>query len=164
MYSGGALVVAVLVVGLSVWRGGSDCPGGHCLPHFGGQTLDGRALSTADLEGKVVLVNLWAVWCKPCVEEMPDLQALHEKYADDGLVVVGVLSDMRTKDPDVRAFIESAGVDYPIVRQSATGYETPATLPVSYLYDREGSRVWGWLQKTSAAEFEARLVPLLTSQ
>jgi thiol-disulfide isomerase/thioredoxin len=49
----------------------------------------GRSLALADLKGHVVLVNMWATWCPPCVREMPSLQALHAEFHERGLVVLG---------------------------------------------------------------------------
>ena len=50
----------------------------------------GRSLALAHLKGHVVLVNMWATWCPPCVREMPSLQALHAEFHERGLVVLGV--------------------------------------------------------------------------
>lgn len=52
--------------------------------------VGGRSLSLGDLKGRVVLVNVWATWCPPCVKEMPSLQALHQEFQERGLVVVGI--------------------------------------------------------------------------
>ena len=51
--------------------------------------LSGKTWHLQDLRGKVVLVNFWATWCPPCSKEMPDLQALYDKYKESGLVVPG---------------------------------------------------------------------------
>src|SRR3954468_10592707 len=51
--------------------------------------LDGRAISSADLHGKVVIVNFWATWCPPCRAEIPDLIALQNKYKDQ-LLIIGI--------------------------------------------------------------------------
>ena len=62
--------------------------------------LAGKKVDLAELKGKVVLVDFWASWCGPCKEEMPVLEALHEKYAEEGLVIVGVNIDNNKKKMD----------------------------------------------------------------
>jgi len=52
--------------------------------------LEGKSWHFRDLQGKVVLVNFWATWCPPCRKEMPDLQALYDKYKDQGFVVISI--------------------------------------------------------------------------
>jgi peroxiredoxin len=63
---------------------------GEIAPPFERTTLDGEALALVDLRGSPVIVNFWATWCAPCREEMPQLQALYETYATDGLRILGV--------------------------------------------------------------------------
>ena len=65
---------------------------GHPLPDIAGRDWlnTQRPLSRADLAGKVVLLDFWAGWCGPCMEKLPKVQALYEKYRDRGLVVIGV--------------------------------------------------------------------------
>ncbi len=67
----------------------------------------------ADLRGKAVWVNFWASWCPPCQSETPVLRDIAERYADRGLVVVGV-SVQETNDDDVRAYAERYQLGYTI--------------------------------------------------
>src|SRR3954462_3821101 len=80
---------------------------------FTAPDLDGRAVSTAALRGKVVLVNFWATWCPPCREEIPDLVALQTKYKDT-LQIVGVSQDSGSLE-DVRRFAREHGMNYPTI-------------------------------------------------
>ena len=91
-----------------------------------------------DYKGKWVLVNFWATWCPPCLEEMPDLQTLHEKRKD--LVVLGIA--MEYQDPKyVKQFADDLLVTFPIVlgnaKIAAQIGKVPG-LPTTYLYNPEG--------------------------
>src|SRR5215510_4344288 len=87
---------------------------GSKLPEFKVQDLRGQELSSADLHGKVVLIDFWATWCQPCKKEMPGYQKLLDRYGSQGFVVVGLKFDtmMDTEDP-VR-FARRIGVRYPL--------------------------------------------------
>ena len=79
------------------------------MPTFTSVTLDGQELSSASLSGKVVLVNFWATWCAPCIEEMPALEAVWKRHKDRGFVIVGVLAD-QASDASVRSFVGTSEV------------------------------------------------------
>ena len=86
---------------------------GERIPAFALNDLDGRDVRLPDaFAGRLVLVNLWASWCGPCVTEMPALQAFARAQGANGVQVVGIALD----DPaDVRAFVRRTGVGYPIL-------------------------------------------------
>ena len=74
---------------------------GSRLPDFSVKDLQGHKISSADLRGKVVLIDFWATWCQPCKKEMPGYQKLLDRYGSRGFVVIGFKFDtMRdTEDP-----------------------------------------------------------------
>ncbi len=82
----GALVALVVAAGAAVYLG----TGGSAAPASTFVLLDGSQRSTADLRGKVTLVNFWATSCTTCVAEMPELVATHEKYKDRGFQTLAV--------------------------------------------------------------------------
>jgi thiol-disulfide isomerase/thioredoxin len=109
------------------------------IPAFTATDLDGRPLSTANLRGKVILVNFWATWCPPCREEIPDLIALQAKYKDQ-LQIVGVSQDSGSVDA-VRQFAVAQGMNYPTVMTSAEIeklFPGVYALPTSFIIDRDG--------------------------
>jgi thiol-disulfide isomerase/thioredoxin len=100
--------------------------------------LAGTAHSAEEWDGKVVVVNFWATWCKPCLREMPDFIDMQNLYAGQGLQFVGIALDDPAK---VRDFVDEMGVDYPIHKAEkvsiAYGNEFGA-LPYTVVIDRNG--------------------------
>jgi cytochrome c-type biogenesis protein len=118
---------------------------GDPAPTYTATTMAGDSVSTADLAGKVVLLNVWATWCAPCREEIPFLQALHEKHRSQGLEIIGVSVDARGQDETIQGFINDFGMTYPIWRDPDERVQTmfmALGVPASYLIDREGVLRW----------------------
>jgi thiol-disulfide isomerase/thioredoxin len=137
---------------------------GSRLPEFSVKDLQGHALSSADLHGKVVLVDFWATWCQPCKKEMPGYQKLLDRYGARGFAVVGFKFDTMRDMEDPLQFARKIGVRYPLavatddVKQKFGGIEG---LPTTMLYDREGilrTKVVGF---EYTAVIESELKPLL---
>lgn len=107
-------------------------------PGFSLVNDQGIGVSLDDYEGKVVLLNFWATWCPPCIQEMPSLNATYERFREDGLVVLGISVD---EDADEYSdFLRTAGVTFPTVRDPertvSTRYGT-MKYPESYLISRD---------------------------
>jgi peroxiredoxin len=103
--------------------------------------LQGKPWHLQDLRGKVVLVNFWATWCPPCRKEMPDLNALYNRFKDRGFVVLAISDEEATK---VAPFIEERKIDYPILldpgRKMNDLFQVEG-IPKSFVYDRSGKMV-----------------------
>jgi len=88
-----------------------------------------------------VLVNFWATWCPPCRKEMPDLQALYDKYKDQGFVVLSISDEEAAK---VQPFITERKISYPVLldpgRKVNDLFQVEG-IPKSFVYNREGKLV-----------------------
>jgi len=137
---------------------------GSRMPDFSAKDLQGREISSADLRGKVVLIDFWATWCQPCKKEMPGYQKLLDRYGSRGFAVVGLKLDIMRDTEDPVLFAKRIGVRYPLVvaaddlKQRFGGIEG---IPTTMLYDRQGvlrKKVIGF-EYTDI--FESALKPLL---
>jgi thiol-disulfide isomerase/thioredoxin len=123
-----------------------------------------KNLALKDLRGKVVFLNFWATWCGPCRAEMPSMEALYQRFRDEGLEILAVNSGENEKK--VAAFVEELNLSFPSAldtRGQVSGLYGIAALPTTYIIDREGnilSRVIGsinWNTPELFAAFEALL-------
>lgn len=147
-----ALLLAIpLLVGCGGDRTGearsrSGAPGpGDPAPAYAAVTLEGDSVRLSELEGDVVLLNVWATWCAPCRREIPELEALHQAHADQGLRVVGVSVDGRAAKDQVRAFMDDFDMSYAVwwdPDQSAVDAFGAVGVPLTVLIDREGRIAW----------------------
>ena len=137
---------------------------GSSLPDFSVKDLQGSEISSADLRGKVVLIDFWATWCKPCKKEMPGYQKLVDRDGSRGFAVVGFKFDTMRDAKDPVLFAKKLGVRYPLavatddLKQKFGGIEG---LPTTMLYDRQGilrKKVIGF---EYIETFETALKPLL---
>ncbi len=102
-------------------------------------SLAGGELDLAALRGRVVVLNFWATWCPPCVEEMPSLERLHRALSDDGLAVVTVSVD--EDEAVLRRFVEQHGLTFPILRDpggKAAGAFRTTGYPETFELDAQG--------------------------
>lgn len=123
---------------------------GSQAPSFTARAVDGsNAVRTMDdYRGKVVVLNVWATWCKPCIVEMPSFERLHRTVADTGLAVVAVSVDDFVGSDSVRNFARSLGVTFDVLLDSlhrierdfqVTGY------PETYVIARDGTIRKKWI-------------------
>ena len=101
--------------------------------------LDGQSFDLAAQRGKVVIVNFWATWCRPCREEMPALDAFYRRYHGQGLELIGLSADRPHDRSDVGKMMQS--FSYPAAMlddAKVNDFDTPAVLPVTFVVDRDG--------------------------
>ena len=109
-------------------------------PDFALRDASGRAVRLSALDGHVVLVNFWATWCPPCLTEIPWFSEFQSRYADRRFTVVGVSVD-EDGWTAVTPFAARHDVGYPLVLvdpATASAYGGPATLPATFMVDRNG--------------------------
>lgn len=142
---------------------------GDSAPDFTLPDLKGKMYTLSDYKGKVVFVNFWATWCKPCEEEMPSMQRMYEVikkgYPDFELLAVSVDS----KESDVvEAFVKKYGITFPVLHDKKGKikelYKTTG-VPETFIIDQNGiiaEKVWGpqnWTRKESVTT----VIELLTN-
>jgi peroxiredoxin len=111
-----ALVVALAAGGCQGKGGSEDAQEiGSEAPRFTGKTIEGEYVALDDFRGKVVLLNIWATWCGPCRQELPELAALQQRLGGDAFTVLGVSIDAMREFPKVKAMAEQYRLTYPIV-------------------------------------------------
>jgi peroxiredoxin len=139
-----AAIGLLLVFGWSSRGDHSPLDAGSEAPPYAAVSLAGDSVSLADLRGRVVLLNVWATWCTPCIREMPALERLHRAHEAEGLSVVAVSVDASTPGlgaADVERFVNDLGVSFTILLDPGGEIENRfrvSGLPMTYLIDRDG--------------------------
>jgi thiol-disulfide isomerase/thioredoxin len=130
---------------------------------LGGDVIDGEYFSAH----KLTMVNFWATWCGPCIDEMPDISALHVEYADQGFAVLGVLVWDEGSEDAALDFLTSSGIAYPVVAYDTVPAfieiaGTQSGIPFSIFVDANGNQIGeieiGWKSKK---EWAAKIEELL---
>lgn len=143
-----ATIASTLIAGLAL--ASAACAGedafrpvavGEPAPAFAAATLQGDTLSLDDFSGSPTLVNIWATWCAPCRQEMPEIEELYREYRDEGFQVVAVSIDNRGATDQILEFIEEMGTSFTILHDAeqriTRDYQTIG-VPESFLIDGKG--------------------------
>ena len=104
--------------------------------------LDGRKVAMSDLKGKVVLIDFWATWCKPCIAEIPRIKGVYDRYRDKGFEIVGISFD--SKRSDLKDYIAGQRMDWPQYFDGR-GWDSKIgerfsirSIPTMWLLDKQG--------------------------
>jgi peroxiredoxin len=122
---------------------------GDAVPELRLPLIDGDTASLTDYRGRVVMLNIWATWCPPCVTELPSMQRVYEAYADRGLAILAVAVDHRPGERQadgrvvgvVSEFVDRFGLTFPVALDPTGGTERLLEvnyLPTTFLIDRRG--------------------------
>lgn len=170
-------------IGLAALLGAAGCSGaGSSTASTRGKAavpVESVRVSTATAEdvlnlvhtdgGRATLVNMWATFCGPCVEEMPDILAVRREYADRGLKVILVSGDFESQRDQVVEFLAGMGVDFPSFIKKGADMEFIDTMnpdwsgamPASFLYDGRGRQVDFWEGKIARPDLERKVLDIL---
>jgi peroxiredoxin len=112
---------------------------GDLAPEFSGTTIDGKAVSLSDLDGKLVVVNVFASWCGPCRVETPHLVEIYNEIDKDEVEFVGL--NLQETSEAVLSFKEEFSINYPLLLNEGgeiTNIYRPIGLPTTWFIDQEG--------------------------
>jgi len=128
---------------------------GDPLPVFEGIGLDGADITVGPGTG-LTLINLWATWCAPCIEEFPDLEELHEEWSGQGLRVLGInVDEMDTEH--ISAFVAELGTTFTIALDPGADYQDTVgsvAMPMSYLVGDDGVLIQKWTGRLTEQQLE----------
>ena len=135
-------------------------------PDFTLPDLDGQMVSLSDFAGKGIILDFWATWCPPCVEEIPHFVELYEANKDKGFVIIGIV--VEDTPEAVREFVEKQKVTYPIllgdndaVAKVAQAYGGVQYLPTTFLIRYDGRIVERFVGYQEKETFESLLPEIL---
>jgi cytochrome c biogenesis protein CcmG, thiol:disulfide interchange protein DsbE len=114
---------------------------GKPAPDFSLTDLNDKHYRLSDFRGKVVFLNFWATWCKPCREEMPSMEILNKNFEKDGLVMLAVSIDRVTTTKDISPFVKGLNLTFPILVDSWGRTDKPYKrmgVPETFIIDQQG--------------------------
>ncbi len=114
---------------------------GHPVPDIVLNDITGKEHRLSDYRGKVVFLNFWATWCKPCQEEMPSMEVLYRNLKDKDFEILAVSMDRVTSQGDVVPFSRNLNLTFPILLDpwgKTDGKYKLTGFPETYIIDREG--------------------------
>jgi len=161
VFGGVAVLAAIAGTGLALKKqpAGLDMETQQALWNAEFDTPDGQVLKMQNLQGRPLVINFWATWCAPCVEEMPLLDIFFRQNVSKGWQMVGLAIDQPSR---VRQYLSQNAISYPIGLAGMTGTELGRLLgnevgglPFTVVLDGKGGLIQRKLGKLSAQEIQA---------
>jgi peroxiredoxin len=140
---------------------------GSLAPGFTLTTLDGETISLAELRGKNVLINYWATWCPPCLNELIALENVQKQYEGQDFVVITINGIEQDNLGDVQATVEEYGITYPVLLDENESFWDDYRilfLPTSVYINEQGIIRFIKFGEQSEAEFSTMVDQLLSDQ
>jgi cytochrome c biogenesis protein CcmG, thiol:disulfide interchange protein DsbE len=135
---------------------------GQAAPDFTVQTLDGEAVKLSDLKGQPVVLNFWASWCGPCRKEMPDLEAVYQKYKENGLQVIGVnVGDSKVAVSNFQSQVQTTFPLWLDLKEEAQQSYKILPIPATFFVDRNGTIRAIYQFQMSGAQIESEVLRLM---
>jgi len=131
-------------------------------PDFSLADIQGKNYTLSQLKGKVVLLNFFTIWCMPCREEMPDLNAIYNEYQGKGLEILGIC--LKADPNQLRFFVKQMKLDYPVLNgtdQVNKDYGEITGVPTTFIINKNGNIIHEIIGARDKAEFLRLIKPLL---
>ncbi len=170
------LVIGLLVMLTACKQQESDTGAGYTPPPVGGHMqmvpfkltnlTDNTELDSKQLEGQVLVVNFFATWCPPCIQEIPIFIDLQKTYKEKGFSMVAFSMDQGSQDK-IRDFIKKYGINYPVLPGDdalANGFGGVTGIPVTFVVNRKGEIVKKYLGLVEHAVLEKEIKSLLSAE
>ncbi len=153
-------VVAAAMVLLVARQTAAHVVPGQVAPRYTVSTFDKQKITSDQLKGQVVIINLWATWCGPCKRELPAIDAFYREHAKEGLRVFAVTTDEST--PDYMLNPISHLLAFPLAhRIPGSAFDTLGGVPTSYVIDRAGVIRYAKAAAFDQASLDEVIGPLL---
>jgi thiol-disulfide isomerase/thioredoxin len=133
-------------------------------PDFSLTDLDGKMRNVSEWDNKILVVNFWATWCPPCIQEMPLLVEIQQDYGEIGLQIIGIAVD---EHEAVKQFVEENYINYPILEGddvidiSKSFGNRLGVLPFTAVVDRNGNVVERHVGDLNLREVKEKILSLL---
>ena len=133
-------------------------------PPFSVKSVEGRAVRSSDYKNRPVIMDFWATWCGPCRASMPHLSSMQQRYAKDGLAVIGMSVD-ETSPGQVKKFANSLGVKFTIAMANdevLDAYGPIRSIPTTFFINRKGEivrRVVGYIDGETMDGYVQEILP-----
>ncbi len=155
--------IALCTVSPAISNASAQISEGSTAPTWALRDLSGKAVTSDEFKGNIVILDFWATWCPPCRAEIPGFVDLYKRYAEKGLVIVGVSLDQKGPAA-VKPFMDKFRMNYPVAmgdEQIVKAFGGIEALPTTFVIDRTGKIVRVHIGFADAETFEKDIKSLL---